>query len=135
MILGIGTDLCQVERMEKSLSRAGFAAHVFSGAERALLDSRRGRCPRQTAAANFAAKEAFLKACGTGLAGFALAEIGVLREASGAPRYALEGRAAAWAAANRGHGPSVFDPRGRAGLRLCGAGTARPARRIPGGDL
>ena len=87
--------------MEKSLSRAGFAAHVFSGAERALLDSRRGAARAQTAAANFAAKEAFLKACGTGLSGFALAEIGVLREASGAPRYALEGRAAAWAAANR----------------------------------
>ena len=67
MILGIGTDLCQVERMEKSLSRAGFAAHVFSGAERALLDSRRGAARAQTAAANFAAKEAFLKACGTGL--------------------------------------------------------------------
>ena len=101
MIYGVGADLCQVDRMEKSLARPGFSAHVFAPEELALIDSRKGRARAETAAANFAAKEAFLKACGTGLAGFALAEIGVLRAVSGAPRYALEGRAAAWAAANR----------------------------------
>lgn len=101
MILGIGTDLCQVSRMEKSLSRPAFAAHVFSLREQQLLDSRSGRTRWETAAANFAAKEAFLKACGTGLAGFALAEVEVLRGPSGAPYYQLSGRAGEWAASRQ----------------------------------
>ena len=73
MIAGIGTDLCAVERIDRSLQRPGFAARVFSDAERALLDSLQGKRRAETAAANFAAKEAFLKAAGTGLGGFALA--------------------------------------------------------------
>ena len=101
MIFGIGTDLCAADRMAAKLQKPAFVQRVFSPAEQALLNERGGTHRAETAAANFAAKEAFLKACGTGLSGFALAEIGVLREASGAPRYALEGRAAAWAAANR----------------------------------
>ena len=101
MIYGVGADLCQVERMEKSLARPGFAAHVFAPEELALIDSRKGRARAETAAANFAAKEAFLKACGTGLAGFALADIAALRGPSGAPYYRLGGKAAAWAAQNR----------------------------------
>ena len=48
------------------------------------------------AAANFAAKEAFLKAAGTGLGGFAMPELAVLRQKSGAPYFALTGAAAAW---------------------------------------
>ena len=44
----------------------------------------------------FAAKEAFLKAAGTGLGGFPLAELQTLRKESGAPYYALEGSAAEW---------------------------------------
>ena len=55
----------------------------------------------ESAGANFAAKEAFLKACGTGIGGFALCEIQVLRKESGAPYYALTGQAAAWLEENR----------------------------------
>lgn len=100
MILGIGTDLCEVARMEKSLQRDHFLQRVFSPGERELILARQGKARAETAAANFAAKEAFLKACGVGLGGFALAEIGVLRQASGAPCYVLEGRAAKWAEEN-----------------------------------
>ena len=50
----------------------------------------------RAAAACFAAKEAFLKAAGTGLGGFPLAELQALRKESGAPYYALEGSAAEW---------------------------------------
>ena len=50
----------------------------------------------ESAAANFAAKEAFLKAAGTGLSGFAMGEIEALRKPSGAPYYAFSGKAAAW---------------------------------------
>ena len=101
MIAGIGTDLCAVERITASLERPGFAARVFSEAERQLLDSLHGRRHAETAAANFAAKEAFLKAAGTGLGGFALADIGVLRAESGAPYFALTGGAERWLAEKR----------------------------------
>lgn len=101
MILGIGTDLCEVARMEKSLQRSLFLQKVFSAAEQELILSHEGKARAETAAANFAAKEAFLKACGMGLGGFALAEIGVLRQTSGAPCYVLEGRAARWLEENR----------------------------------
>ena len=67
-----------------------------------MLAARSGKAKWETAAANFAAKEAFLKACGKGLGGFALAEIAVLRRESGAPYYALTGAAAAWLAARGG---------------------------------
>ena len=100
-IYGIGTDLCQASRMERCLQRETFLRRVFSPQEQALLGARGGKARWETAAANFAAKEAFLKACGTGLGGFALAEIAVLRRESGAPYYALSGAAAAWAEANR----------------------------------
>lgn len=96
MIVGIGTDLCEVARMEKSLQRETFLRGVFSAEEQRLILSHRGKAGVETAAANFAAKEAFLKACGMGLGGFPLPEIGVLRKESGAPCYALEGTAARW---------------------------------------
>ena len=64
------------------------------------IGDRRGDGPggAASAAANFAAKEAFLKAAGKGLGGFALAEIQILRGEGGAPYYLLSGGAAAWAA-------------------------------------
>ena len=100
MILGIGIDLCDAGRMEKSLAKQSFVDRVFAPSEQALLSTRGGRHRAETAAANFAAKEAFLKAAGTGLGGFALAELAVLRQESGAPYFALTGAAAAWAAAH-----------------------------------
>ena len=78
MIFGIGCDLCAISRMEKSLSGphgAAFARRVFGPAERAALALGQPDSPALTprraasAAADFAAKEAFLKAAGTGLAG------------------------------------------------------------------
>lgn len=94
MIYGIGTDLCEVSRMEKSIARQAFLQHVFAPAEQQLLAARTGRKQAETAAANFAAKEAFLKACGTGLGGFAMQEIAVLRMQSGAPYLEFYGKAA-----------------------------------------
>lgn len=98
MLFGIGTDLCGCDRMARCLQSPAFAARVFSAQEQALLASRTGKARAETAAANFAAKEAFLKAAGTGLGGFALAELSFLREKSGRPVFAPSGRAAAWCA-------------------------------------
>lgn len=97
MIYGVGTDLCSAERMGKKLEKPAFVARVFSAGEQELLAARGGKARAETAAANFAAKEAFLKAAGTGLGGFPLTELAVLRAPTGAPVYALTGTAAAWA--------------------------------------
>ena len=71
---------------------------MFAPEEQALLAALGDKHRAETAAANFAAKEAFLKAAGTGLGGFAMPELAVLRRESGAPYFALTGAAAAWAA-------------------------------------
>ena len=81
MIYGIGTDLCDVGRIEKSIARPAFLQHVYTPAEQELIVAHTGKKQAETAAANFAAKEAFLKACGTGLSGFSMAEIAALRTA------------------------------------------------------
>lgn len=109
MIFGIGCDLCAISRMEKSLTGPhgpAFARRVFGPAEQAALglDGPGPLTPRRaaSAAADFAAKEAFLKAAGTGLAGpFALAEIEAVRLDSGAPAYRFSGRTADWVAQRR----------------------------------
>ena len=105
MLYGIGCDLCEIARLEKSLSGphgAAFARRVFGPAERAALGLGENPLSHKTAAsaaANFAAKEAFLKAAGTGLAGpFSLAEIEAVRLDNGAPEYRFSGRTAAWVA-------------------------------------
>lgn len=100
MIVGIGTDLCKAERLQKGLESPAFLRRVFSEAEQALLASRTGKARLETAAANFAAKEALLKAAGTGLGGFAMSELSVLRLPGGQPCFALAGRALAWQTEN-----------------------------------
>ena len=103
MIFGVGVDMVRIERMEKSLGSEAFWRRVFGEEERAFLEKLSPARRAASAAANFAAKEAFLKACGKGLGGFALADIQVLRAESGAPYYALEGAAAAHMAENGLH--------------------------------
>jgi len=100
-VAGIGVDLVEVARLEKSLQRtAAFAAKVFSQAERDYC-SRRAR-PGEALAARFAAKEAFLKAVGRGiLDGIPLAQIEVVNADSGEPSLRL-GPAARQALAERG---------------------------------
>ena len=101
MIIGLGSDLCNIERIEASLARFGerFEARVFTAVERAKAD--RGRLTRAaTLAKRFAAKEAFSKAVGTGFRqGVFMKDIGVVNAPSGAPTLALTGGAAARLAA------------------------------------
>jgi holo-[acyl-carrier protein] synthase len=69
MILGIGSDLCDIRRIERSLERFGerFTERVFTEGERRRSDRRRGRA--ESYARRFAAKEACAKALGTGMRG------------------------------------------------------------------
>ncbi|MEI5687953.1 holo-ACP synthase [Sphingomonas kyungheensis] len=95
MIVGLGSDLCNIERIAASLDRFGerFEARVFTDAERARA-ARRPFTKAGTLAKRFAAKEAFSKAVGTGFkAGVFMKDIGVVNAASGAPTLALTGGA------------------------------------------
>jgi len=101
VILAIGSDLCNIERIENSLTRFGerFENRVFTEVERAKA-ARRPFTKAGTLAKRFAAKEAFSKAVGTGFkAGVFMKDIGVVNARSGAPTLALTGGAAARLAA------------------------------------
>lgn len=100
MISGIGVDCVSIARMEKSMARPRFVQRVFSQQEQAYLSGLAPARAAASAAAGFAAKEAFLKAAGVGLGGYALEDIGVLRRESGQPYYVLSGTAAEFCAQN-----------------------------------
>ena len=97
MILGLGSDLCNIERIQASLDRFGtrFEARCFTAAERARADAR-PFTKAGTLAKRFAAKEAFSKAVGTGFKrGVFMRDIGVVNAPSGQPTLALTGGAKA----------------------------------------
>ena len=96
MIIGLGSDLCNIERIQNSLDRFGerFENRVFTDVERAKA-RRRPFTIAGTYAKRFAAKEAFSKAVGTGFKrGVFMKDIGVVNAPSGAPTLALAGGAA-----------------------------------------
>lgn len=96
MIIGLGSDLCNIERIGQSLARYGerFENRVFTLTEIAKA-RRRPFTIAGTYAKRFAAKEAFSKAVGTGFKhGVFMKDIGVVNAPSGAPTLALTGGAA-----------------------------------------
>jgi holo-[acyl-carrier protein] synthase len=97
MIVGLGSDLCNIERIQNSLDRWGdkFLNRVFTDIERAKAASR-PHTVAGTLAKRFAAKEAFSKAVGTGFKrGVHMKDIGVVNLPSGAPTLKLTGGAKA----------------------------------------
>jgi holo-[acyl-carrier protein] synthase len=95
VILGLGSDLCNIERIQNSLDRFGerFLARVFTEVERDKAE-RRPFTRAGTYAKRFAAKEAFAKAVGTGFKrGVFMRDIGVVNLPSGEPTLALTGGA------------------------------------------
>ena len=102
MLYGIGCDLCELAHLEKSLTGAHAAAFVRRvygalGLDAPLPAGRSAAHRLASAAANFAAKEAFLKAAGTGLREpFSLCEIEAIRQENGAPAYRFSGKTAEW---------------------------------------
>lgn len=93
-LAGIGVDMVEIARMEKILARhPNFARRVFTEEERAYCD--RLARPAQHYAARFAAREAVLKALGTGFSrGIGFADVHVARNEAGQPQALLSGRAA-----------------------------------------
>ncbi len=99
MILGSGVDLCEVPRIEAAIARYGrrFLERIFTPKEIAYADSKANRSERY--AARFAAKEAGMKALGTGWrGGIAWRDFEVANLSSGRPTLQFHGRAAEIAA-------------------------------------
>jgi len=97
VIVGIGSDLCNIERIQHSLDRWGdkFLHRVFTDIEQAKA-ARRPFTIAGTLAKRFAAKEAFSKAVGTGFKrGVYMKDIGVVNLPSGQPTLSLTGGARA----------------------------------------
>jgi holo-[acyl-carrier protein] synthase len=96
MIIGLGQDICDIRRIEKSLERFGerFTHRVFTETERNLAERRAARAA--TYAKRFAAKEACAKALGTGVPrrNVHWKDLGVVNLPSGKPTMALSGGAA-----------------------------------------
>jgi holo-[acyl-carrier protein] synthase len=94
MIVGIGVDLCEVERLEAAIARHGerFLTRIYTEAERAYCESKAN--PMERFAGRFAAKEAAMKAIGTGWRhGVGWRDFEVKRSASGQPVIEFHGMA------------------------------------------
>lgn len=89
----IGIDMTTISRIQKSLEKESFANHVY-GEKELQAFYYRDKIKYNSLAANFAAKEAFSKALGTGIRDFDLDEVQILREDSGKPYFEFSGKAA-----------------------------------------
>jgi holo-[acyl-carrier protein] synthase len=97
MIIGIGSDLCDIRRIEKAMERHGdrFLQRVFTETEREKAMRRTEKLRAGTFAKRFAAKEACAKALGTGFnGGVFMSDLGVVNQRSGQPGFLLTGGAA-----------------------------------------
>lgn len=90
MIVGIGCDIIEIERIARAIKSESFIRRVFT-AEEAAYCQRRGQQAAESFAARFAAKEAVLKALGTGLREGSLQEIAVDNDGLGKPLVQLSG--------------------------------------------
>lgn len=97
MIIGIGSDILDIRRIERTIERHGdrFLDRIFTLAEKAKAEKRTERIRAATYAKRFAAKEAASKALGTGFrAGVFWRDLGVVNLPSGQPTLRLTGGAA-----------------------------------------
>ncbi|MDO5562950.1 MAG: holo-ACP synthase [Synergistaceae bacterium] len=88
MISGIGIDICSVDRMKRAVLQKGFKERVFSEEEISYADSKAN--PAQHYASAFAAREAFAKATGWGIARVGMALCSIIRTDNG-PSFVFSG--------------------------------------------
>lgn len=88
MIVGIGVDITETEKVYKAIQKESFLKKCYTDKERELIEKR-----KSSAVCNFAGKEAVSKALGTGFSGFFPADIEILREENGKPYINLYGKA------------------------------------------
>ena len=99
MIIGLGTDIIEIERIKKAVAKKNFLNNVFTETEKNYCESR-GKNSAASFAARFAAKEAFFKALGTGIF-TRLTDVEIVNDERGAPKIFLHGKAAALAETKR----------------------------------
>ena len=83
MIVGIGNDIIEIERIEKSISKEGFKNKIYTQRELKNIEKRGNRT--ETYAGIFSAKEAISKAIGTGVREFSLTDLEILNDDLGKP--------------------------------------------------
>ncbi len=88
MIIGVGNDIIEPERIEKACERHAFFVNTFTEKERELIEKH-----KSAAAGNWCVKEAVVKCFGTGFAGCSPNEVEVLRDEKGKPYVNLYGKA------------------------------------------
>ena len=87
MIRGVGTDIVEISRIEKSMNNSRFLEKNFTNSENEYFKNKKMK--PQSVAASFAAKEAFSKALGTGVTGFFLKDVEIMHRENGAPYIKL----------------------------------------------
>ena len=90
MIIGIGNDIIEIERIEKAISKEGFKNKVYTQKELENIEKRGDRV--ETYAGIFSAKEAISKAIGTGVREFSLTDLEILNDDLGKPYVAVSER-------------------------------------------
>ncbi|WP_338952383.1 holo-ACP synthase [Fusobacterium nucleatum] len=90
MIVGIGNDIIEIERIEKAISKEGFKNKVYTQKELENIEKRGDRV--ETYAGIFSAKEAISKAIGTGVREFSLTDLEILNDDLGKPYVAVSER-------------------------------------------
>ena len=83
MIVGIGNDIIEIERIEKAISKEGFKNKIYTQRELKNIEKRGNRT--ETYAGIFSAKEAISKAIGTGVREFSLTDLEILNDDLGKP--------------------------------------------------
>ena len=99
MIIGLGTDIIEIERVRKAVDKKIFKDNVFTANEQIYCESR-GKNSAASYAARFAAKEAFFKALGTGIV-TKLTDVEIINDKRGAPKIFLRGKAETLAAGKK----------------------------------
>ena len=87
MIVGIGNDIIEIERIEKAISKEGFKNKIYTQRELENIEKRGNRT--ETYAGIFSAKEAISKAIGTGVREFSLTDLEILNDDLGKPYVAV----------------------------------------------
>ena len=90
MIIGIGNDIIEIERIEKAISKEGFKNKIYSQRELENIQKRGNRT--ETYAGIFSAKEAISKAIGTGVREFSLTDLEILNDDLGKPYVVVSER-------------------------------------------
>ena len=90
MIVGIGNDIIEIERIEKAISKEGFKNKVYTQKELENIEKRGNRT--ETYAGIFSAKEAISKAIGTGVREFSLTDLEILNDDLGKPYVVVSER-------------------------------------------